>query len=164
MHNWLAYQGFTESFEYCEHCDQRKGSHSYNCDVGPKLEFHTLDETEWYYLNTVTGGISPETIQRSCYTNPTGTEEYLTFHSEDDLTLLKFEDGHIHTPKELYESGNMVNNYHGQRFVFRQIRESWQTYYGLSAPNLIPTALSMITPRQWKSAQALRMVYGKIKA
>lgn len=145
-HNWLAYQGFTESFEYCEHCDQRKGSHSYNCDVGPKLEFHTPDAPKWYYLNTVTGGISPETVQRSCYINLTGTEEYLTFHSEDDVTLIKFDDGRVDSPRTIYDDP-YAQRYYGQRFVFHQIRESWQFAYGLSAPQIIPTTL---TPRQLK--------------
>jgi hypothetical protein len=133
-HKWTSYHGFTESFEYCEHCDQRKGQHDYNCrQVGSER----VATSTWNYLNLLEPNLEDDKVQLA-FAGGASSEEwdkYYTLSAHDDVTQLELEDGRIATPMEMYRDSffGYTDFPTGTKFKFKRIRTSWRDGKGLTA-------------------------------
>lgn len=147
-HKWTSYHGFTEQFEYCELCDQRKGSHEYNCRA--ELATHSSSPVRWSYINLLDPNLDEDQVQPS-FVGTAGDGEWLkyyTFSSHDDVTRLELEDGRALTPMEMYRESHYGYDTFptGTKFKFKRIRGEWKSkglsadeYYNDSAPIYTPT-------------------------
>ena len=149
-HKWTSYHGFTESFEYCEMCDQRKGKHDYNCSttVASTPQMQRREDTHVFYdINYL---LASDDIQSSC--SGGGSQNrwtyYHTFSAEDHTTKLEFENGDILSPKEIcaHHNTGTRNYFVDKEFRFVRIRESWKHRKGLTADEYYDDSAEISTP------------------
>jgi hypothetical protein len=149
-HKWTSYHGFTEQFEYCELCDQRKGQHDYNCSTTIASTPQRQQSNEIHVFYSINSLLTEDDIQSSC--SGGGSQNrwtyYHTFSDEDDITKLEFDNGDILSPKEIdahYNTGT-ANYFNDKEFRFVRIRESWRHRKGLTADEYYDDSAPISTP------------------
>jgi hypothetical protein len=149
-HKWTSYRGFTEQFEYCELCDQRKGQHDYNCSITIASTPQRQQSNVIHVFYSIDSLLNSDAIQSSCSgsSDLTSWTYYHTFSDEDDITKLEFDNGDILSPKEInaHHNTGTANYFIDKEFRFVRIRESWRHRKGLTADEYYDDSAPISTP------------------